>query len=166
MPTSKELVSNRPLTGAELRALLIKDFAAALDRDGMFQDRMAYARIGYKISIDLHLDNPHYDSHRLELNSGIPARNQRDVVRRNVVPAPITDATDNALVWGLEAARTIDSPNQIRVDQGMALTATRRDTKTGQMIEEAIHVDNQGAEPTEPTFTEHTQQLKRDWKIV
>lgn len=68
MPTSRETVMNKSLSGTEVKALMLADFERLLDGEGMLQSHLAYPRIAYRMTIGFQFDNP--------MSAGYPELNQ------------------------------------------------------------------------------------------
>lgn len=151
MPTRNELIPNRPLNGIELKQLILNDVASILNRDGMFREHMGYGRISYDVTIKLHLDNPSYPEHVIQVASQPPSKQevQAGNLNRNNTPFPLDPPpTGEEFVDGFKRERTIDSPNQARLEHDMPVTVMHKDTKTGHMVESKVHITSDGVEPT------------------
>jgi hypothetical protein len=133
---STETIPNRPLSGVELRKIIVADVDYILGRDGMFGEHLGFGRVTYDIVIKLHLDNPAYPEHL----SPIRSRKQPD---QNPViePAPLKDPSKEAVLVGKKATRTIDSPNVERIKRGMPVTQNVRSRETGKIEEKQVTYD-------------------------
>lgn len=142
MPASNELVSNRPLSGTELREIMLKDLANMLDKDGMFAPHIGYARAAYRITVKLHVDNPMYPEHNVSVQSKAPARNTKDEARKMLEPPPLAKPGEEAVVAAATRERTIESPNGARLEHNLPITVLKKDGNTGEMKEKAVTYTN------------------------
>ena len=121
MPTSRELVSNRPLSGTELKELIAADFARLLDIDGLLSNHIAYGRVSYEIILRKHLDNASRPTDESIIRSRKMATNivssQPELAA--VEPIPLRDPSTNSIFSGDRASRDITSPNQERLRAGL-----------------------------------------------
>jgi hypothetical protein len=46
MGASHDRIPNKPLSGTELKAIILRDVAAILDRDGMYTNNIAFGQSG------------------------------------------------------------------------------------------------------------------------
>lgn len=141
MPTSRELVSNRALTGTELQRIILSDVSAMLEADGFLSQHIAYGRIAYEVRLVLHMDNPFMPSASNSVSSR--SRTQKQV-ESDPALAAIADApplspplTEDATLHATERSRTIESPNLARIEHGLPVTVLHRE-QSGQTMEESI----------------------------
>ena len=121
MPTARETVPNRALSGAELRRILADDFERLLAAEGLLSDHIAFGRVGYDLRLDLHLDNPYHPESSVERKSRAVAGNivagQPELAA--IESAPLTDPSADAAVASRRRSRRIVSPNAERVRVGL-----------------------------------------------
>lgn len=177
MPASNETVSNRPLSGDELRQILLRDLDSMLQGDGMFTAQIGYGRVAYEIQVKVHTGNPVYPEHVVLAQSRNAARDEKDPKRVAVEgPPPLKEkldakgdpdgGLDEGLVVGLSRARNIDSPNLARVEHGLGVKITRRDGQTGEYKDETVKYDNSGlTEKTEVVDKDVTDKVAKEWGI-
>lgn len=123
MPASHERVPNRPLSGRELGEIIKKDAAALVDRDGMFNNNIAYGRVSYELRITMHVDNPIYPEHIskvLSKRASIQEVEAKPELASIEIP-PLAEPSEEDTVVSLERQRTIASPNAARVEHDMPL---------------------------------------------
>ncbi len=163
MPASNEVVGNRPLSGDELKQILIRDFTRMLERDGMFSGHMGYRRVGFKIKLQMHLDNAMFPEHANEFTSRDPARNAKGPDAFIVAP-PIPDATNDVVV-GVEHERIIDSPNASRLQEGMPVQVPSRDLQTGRMVEKPVVYGSEGVKGDQTTTRDVSKETAAEWGL-
>lgn len=161
MPTSKEVVPNRPLAGHELRDIMLKDFTAMISGDGMFSAHMGYRRVAYEISIKLHLDNPLHPEHKNKRRSKEPAKNA-DEITKLTAAYPMQPGED-VVAAGVTRAREIDSPNAARIEFDLPVTIQHMDRTTGEIKDKQVQYDKAGVTPTRVRDTDTSDDAVKDW---
>jgi len=121
MPTARETVPNRALSGAELKRILADDFERLLANEGLLSDHIAFGRVGYDLRLDLHLDNPYHPESSISLKSRPVAGNlvAASPELAAVESAPLADPSPEATVASRRRSRRITSPNAERVRVGL-----------------------------------------------
>lgn len=163
MPVSTETVPNRPLSGTELRDIILRDVERVLARDGMFTPHIGYSRVAYDFKLHVHMDNPSYPEHKVRVTSKNPPRNAQPRATNIEVP-PIKNASDEAAHSHTKLERTIESPNKARLENNLPVTITRKDRNSGETVEQQVHYDATGLEPDAPKITELGDSDK-DWGV-
>ena len=128
MPTSREIVSNRALSGTELKEILLRYFKEhVLDQEGLLSDYIAYGRISYEIRLILHLDNytrpestTTYRSRRAG-NAEVEANPDLAVVEA----LPLADNPPDATLSAATITGNITSPNVERIRAGIPVPVRR-----------------------------------------
>jgi hypothetical protein len=110
MPLSNETIQNRPLSGSELLEIIVKDLMDLLSKDGMFATHVGYGRVGYKLSLDLEMDNLTYPTHSAQRSGG--------------EGLPLLNPSPEALALSRQRARRIESPNAARVLNDIPIKVT------------------------------------------
>ena len=128
MPTAREVVSNRALSGAELQQILIEDFRKLIENDGLLSHHLAFGRVAYTITLHKHLSNPLHPDDSSFISSKPVGRN---VVAEHPALAaleapPLKDASADAVATGDKLTRVIDSPNAERIRHGMPVPVMSR----------------------------------------
>lgn len=123
MPSSRETVVNRPLSGDELKRIILADAQRLVDNEGSLSPHIAYGRVSYTLTLQLHIDNPFVPDTRIEHESRAIAGN---IVAEHpelavIEKAPLLDPSPDASIGGMELTRKIDSPNQERLREGMPI---------------------------------------------
>lgn len=126
-PTSKEIVSNKSLSGIELSKIILADTARMLEGNGLLSGHMAFGRISYDLTLVLHLDLPQMR----ESTDAVRSRPRSDdEVKANPAVAaieaepPLESPSDGAVVDGSEMHRDIDSPNLARIEHSLPIEVT------------------------------------------
>lgn len=162
MPTSKEVVPNKPLAGHELKQIMLKDFDNMLSGDGMFSAHIAYKRVAYEISIKLHVDNPLFPEHKNGRKSKDPARNASPEARTIEAP-PLKNASDESQIAALKREREIDNPNGARLENGLPVNINLVNRQTGQVEEKSVTYDKEGVTPSKVKDTDISKETAHDW---
>lgn len=171
MVTSKEMVHQRPLQGAELAKIIVSDVEKTLSNSGLFTGHVAYGRCAYEVRVILHLDNPAYPT-VTETARSMPY--PRDVTEgehgqpelASVERLPLRDTSDDAYLAADELHHEIVSPNAARVEHGLPITVTRRD-QNSETRDELVTYDKSAIEGQpnpnpEPVITDVTSEVKRE----
>jgi hypothetical protein len=79
MPTANEVIANRPLSGSEIKRLMLEDFERNLANDAYLADHIAYGRLSWQITHTLHFDNPNLTGSESFIRSR--------PVGRNIIPS-------------------------------------------------------------------------------
>lgn len=139
-PTSRELVSNRPLRGDELRSIILRNIDEVLGQDHTMASHVAYGRVGFEIRVSLHFDNPSFPEHVITARSRKPSDNMVDASPELVAvegPPPLDQPSGNDYVRVVERSDRIDSPNLARIANGLPVTIVRSDG-AGHSTEEGV----------------------------
>ena len=171
MPTSKELVANRPLRGDELSKIVLADVSDVLNRDCMFTSRVAYGRVAYEVRITLHMDNPTFPQSTTILGS--KPRSDNEVERQPELGAiqgrpPLPQPSAESYASVVERHRDIDSPNATRIEHGLPISVVRTGHDTGGnpiSVEEGVVYPPESVEgmTPEPVDTDLTRIAKQAW---
>jgi len=169
MPTSNEIVPNRPLTGIEAKQIILADVHAMLDRDGMFTEYIAFSRLSYEVVVKLHLDNPAYPNHTSVVQS------RKEPSKPAVIePPPLANPRpqpETEIVVAKRRSRVVESPNKERVKRGMPVTVTARSTETGHFEDKQVKYDPESLPDGERNLDEGakdediTRQVKKEWEL-
>lgn len=128
MPTARESVQNRPLTGAELKKIILADVDSILDNLGVLTSTMAFGRCAYDVRVVLHIDNVLMPEHSIEDGSVRASRQEVEASPElaAIERAPLTETSGEDVVLAAERQRRIASPNAERSRLGLPVTITRR----------------------------------------
>lgn len=172
MPASHETVPNRPLSGDEVRQIILKDVDNILTKDGMFAGHMGYGRISYRIRVEMQLDNPQFPEHKVEVTSRNPAKNFKpEDPRRSVAAPPMKSlvegepgAPSDIHSIGVQRERVIDSPNHARLEHGLPITIDKKDLATGEIKPIEVNYDAAGLPPGPKTDTDISDEVRTEWE--
>ena len=103
-----EKVVNNALSGIELKSIILEDCKKLLDNEGLLSPHVAYGRLGYTITLKMHLSNPSLNDY-----PSITVKGGESV--------PLKDPSKDAEVAAQTLDRTIDSPNRERVRVGLPI---------------------------------------------
>lgn len=134
MPASHERIANRPLSGQELKEIILKDVARTLDRDGMFIQNIAYSRVSYEVRTTLHLDIMTMPEHISTTLSKAASKQESDAKPelKSIEAGPtLNNPSDDDVVDSVEVHREINSPNGARVEHDMPLPLGKIDVESG-----------------------------------
>jgi len=118
MPTTKEIVSNRPLAGSELAKIILRDVARMMESNSLLSSQMAYSRIAYDLRLQLHLDLPSLPLSEDHARSRPPSS---DEPPSGIESFPLADAP-HAIHSATDLSRDIQSPNAERLRHGLPVT--------------------------------------------
>lgn len=121
-PTAAEKIPNRPLSGTELRKLILEDIdRRLLEGEALLSGYMGFGRVAYRANLTLFLDNPLHPESKNFIDSR-PASKQELEARPElaaVEPPPLRDPSPEAVISSYTLDRSIDSPNAERLRAGM-----------------------------------------------
>src|ERR1700678_1511139 len=149
MPAGRESIANTPLSGAELRELMIADFRRLVESHGLLSNHVAYGRIGYELIVRLHPANATFQ----DRSPAAQAMNDSSIKSRTIASNLVKEhpelaAIDSPPLAGIEPqdavvvasrlTRDIDSPNRERLREGLPIPTTVRD-QAGNLNVEMVH---------------------------
>lgn len=146
---AQDMQPNKPLSGKELRNLIVNDISSVLDQDVMLQHHVAYKQVAYQITVKIMVNNPIIPDWKNKITSKKSTLQQVDAnaTMESVEAFPLKhEETDEAMDFGMERTRTIESPNQSRIENGLKVPVTRR-TAEGDVVEEGILYDTDELPP-------------------
>lgn len=165
--TARERIPNTPLSGRELRALLVADYERLLDNFGELATTAAYGRVSYVIKLAMHLANPHHPYADIEITSRPPAD---DVLAANPALAaleapPLADPGPESGVAADELRRDIVSPNAERLRAGLPVPVEVRQPAGGTVTEHILYPPDPAAVDT-VTITDVSEAQRVAWHIA
>ena len=169
MPTSSEIVANKPLSGPELSEIMKRDFVDLLQQDGLLGGPVAFGRCSYEIRVIVHLDNFSYPTHSTAVFS---AKRPKDQIAADPSLAaiesgtPLSAPSPSSYVVDTELHRDIDSPNVARIENGLPVTIQRRDGQ-GAVTEQSVEYPPEMAESRgpQPTITDRADSTRKEWDL-
>lgn len=167
MPTSNELVANRPLAGSDLLKIIMEDVQRMLDGDAFLTGHVAYHRIAYELRLTLHMDNFSYPKSVTPVRSRPRSETERDDKPELAAiesGPPLVAPSKSAYLTSTELTRDIPSPNLARIEHGIPVTIMRRDPNTGGMVEENIKYPSEIGESefVPPTITDVSEAVRAE----
>jgi hypothetical protein len=124
MPTSKELVSNKPLQSTELAAIILSDVRRLVDGSCLLTGQIAYSRVAYELRLTLHLDLPAIPT---SIDSVLSRAQATDAIAAApalaaIEPGPrLADPSPAAVLQSTGLKRDIDSPNLARIAHSLPI---------------------------------------------
>lgn len=161
MTTAREAVVNKPLSGLELREILLADFIRLLDAEGLLSHYVAYSRIGYDLTLRLHLDNPYYPE------SSVTVTSKKSKAQPIIEPAPLTSPppSKEGIVSAQNLHRDIKSPNEERLRHGLALPVRTTGQDGTTQTEQVKYPPQPELGPGEVQVTDISRATREAWKI-
>jgi len=167
MPSSKEIVSNRALSGPELAKLIRADFEKLLDGEGLLSAQMAYGRVSYDLRIRLHMANPHHPESEISIASRARAKQEieADPNLAVVEAPPLASPPDDSVVAGVEAAREITSPNMERIRTGEPIPVSVKQMDGTVSTQHIKYPQDPDAGEGAVTVRDVTEETLAEWKV-
>lgn len=150
MPTAKEIVENRPLTGTELQTIIRNDFETMLSKQPMLNGIMAFGRVSYEVTLKIHIDNPSHP-HHVFMHKSRPATVAEKIEspsKEALEPFPLTGPSDDSLIMATETSHVIQSPNRARVEDGLPVSISVRN-QGGHLEEKQVQYPAEQLPPAE-----------------
>jgi hypothetical protein len=136
MPTSREVVANKALSGIEMKELMRQDFEKGLQNSGFLTDYAAYGRCAWELIIRLHTDNPYMPTQETKIASAPLGKNvvALDPESAAMEAPPLANTSTDAVIETTRVGRTINSPNAERLRAGLpvAMNVRQQDGTTSQ----------------------------------
>jgi hypothetical protein len=120
---------NRPLSGAELKKIILQDVENILDQDGMLAHHVAYSRVAYAVTVKVMTNNPIIPEwpNRTRSRKSTPQQIEERPEFEAVKKFPLERAeTDVPFDVGMQRIREIVSPNQSRIENELPVTISFR----------------------------------------
>jgi hypothetical protein len=144
MSASYEAVPNKPISGNEAAQIIEADVRTVLSRDGLMTPHMAFSELAYKITVEIHMNNPTYPKHEILIQSR-PKPDQNEAVKpfplEQVIDGEGPDAQETVIGVAHERTRKVTNPNKERIKRGMPVTMVAPDMKTGHLSEQKVKYD-------------------------
>jgi hypothetical protein len=126
---TRESVPNTALSGAELKQLLLDDFARLLDNFGELATNTAFGRCAYQIDLRLRLANIWHSDATIRGESRAAARDQLDLHPELTALEPPTVGSPlpaDTAVAAESLTRDITSPNLERLRMGLPIPVLQK----------------------------------------
>ena len=169
MPTGRETVVNRALSGDELKKLILADCQRLVDNEGMLSPIVAFGRVGYTITLRLHMDNPYVPNTEITMESK-PATIAQVEASPELVALdriPLIAPSDKAEIGALELTRNIDSPNAERLREGMSIPVQTKQQDGTTQMEQITYPKDSFPElgPGDVKITDVTEKTREAWPV-
>jgi hypothetical protein len=166
MPTSRELVLNKSLSGPELATIIESDLHRMLATNGFLSAYVAYGRVSYDIAITFHFDSPVLADQTEHLRSAPASAQQVEAVPGMAAiesTLPLLDPSPSALLSSDALHRDILSPNLARVEHGIPILVSSRDQDGHTQEREVLYPpDVTGAELAPPEIVDRSAEARKE----
>lgn len=160
MPTNYEAVPNRPISGDEAAKIIEQDVHEVLTRDGILQPHIGFQELAYKITVEIHMNNPTYPEHKI-ISQSKPKPNQDEAVKPFPLPQEVVgegeEAQEQVIGMAHERTRKITNPNKERIKRGMPVHIVAPDPKTGHLINKDVQYDPSGLSEEDKDLNQGTE---------
>lgn len=167
MPTGRETIINRRLSGSEARQLILADFEALLANEGLLSDHVAYGRIAWEVELKLHVENAMSPDSRSWVESATIGGNLQNAAPQlaAVEAPPLVDPSDDAVIAATQVARAVESPNAERLRTGMPVTldVKQQDGTTSQQ-QVTYPVETSEGAASQAVIIDTSAQAHASWK--
>jgi hypothetical protein len=167
MSTNRELVKNSPLSGTELKQIILRDVESILSSDGLLASQIAYSRVAYDVTVRIHTDNPSNLENVVRVPSKPrPADNVAEAAIEAGPSLPPATTSNKQQVSGAKRTRNIVSPNSARVEHSLPITVQRLG-QDGHLKDEQVKYPPEAAEPDPSlvTDTDITEETRREFGV-
>lgn len=166
MPTSQERVANMPLSGIELKRLLLEDFERLLANEGMLSDYVAYGRVGYRLTIALYIDNPHLPRSSSFIDSKPAGSNdiESNPALAAIEKPPLADPSDAATIGASSISRNVSSPNVERIRTGQPVPVSVRQQDGTTTTEKITYPPDPSADAGDVMIEDATPEARAEWQ--
>lgn len=143
-PRATDTVPNTPLSGGDLRKIMLRHFEDLLANEGLLSEYLAYGRVAFSIVLRMHMANPHHPQSEIEFTSRRIARNivSHDPALAAIESPPLahpTPAAADSVVSATERVVRIDSPNAERLRHGLPVSVERRQLDGTKIVEKVVY---------------------------
>lgn len=129
MSTNQERVANTALSGSELKGLMLEDAATLAANEGLLSDYIAYGRVGYRITFEFFVDNPHQPRSKSSITSRLKASSEiaENPALAALEAPPLVNPSADSAIGGISISRNISSPNAERLRVGLPIPVMTKD---------------------------------------
>lgn len=168
--TSREVVINKALSGAEVKDLLRRDFERLLANEGLLSEYISYGKVAWDLRLRLHMTNQSNPESDSVLASKLIANNVVELdPKLSAVEAPplALAANESSIVSASELTHTVDSPNLERVVAGMPVPVVVKQADGTTSEQKVSYPPPDPATHEHPTVTifDQSEQARVDWKV-
>ena len=167
-PTSRELVSNKPLAGVELAEVIRHDVDRLLRESGFLAGQTAYSQVAYELRLTLHLGLPAMPTatdaarSRSQASDAIAA----DPALAALEPFPLARPAPDAILSSTQITREIQSPNLTRVEHSLPITVEvlgQDGHKREELVDYSpVDVGMRREDFKEPDLSDVTPEMRRE----
>ncbi len=134
MPPAGERVNPVPLSGSELKRIILKDVEDVMSRDCVLSGVSAFGRVSYEVTLKLHFQNLSFPESSMKVVSRVPTEQEvaADTARANVEGEPPLEEKGDSMpaeTVAVERHREIDNPTQARVEHGLPVPIVKRNSE-------------------------------------
>ena len=159
MTTNREIVGNKALSGEEVKTILRAHFDRLLEGEGMLGHYIAYGRLAYTITLQLHTDNP------MQRETSISTSSQKRNDQPGIEAPPLADASPETVVAGSRLDYAINSPNEERLRHGLTLPVVVRGQDGTTQTEQVKYPPQPELGPGDVTIADVSAQTREAWKV-
>lgn len=161
MPTNREAVVNRALSGSELRTIIERRFFDLLDAEGLLSPHMAYAPVAFDIELRLHLANPFNP----ESVSRTVSQRTSETPAIQGAPPLLLGPDDSSVVSATMVTQRITSPNRERLREGMPVDHVATNLDGTKVTEKISYPRQSGLGDSDVVVTDTTDAVRAAWGI-
>lgn len=112
MPPASEVVNPVPLTGAELRRIILKDVEDVMSRDCVLSGVSAFGQVSYEVTVKLHFQNLSFPESQIRAVSHEPTEQElaADPLRSHVEGEPPLEDLPTWQCWKSNVRVSMESP--------------------------------------------------------
>jgi hypothetical protein len=165
---AEQVQPNKPLSGKELKEIIVGDITNILEQDGMLASHIAYNRVAYSVTVKVMTNNPIIPNwpNRTKSKKSTPQQIEVNEALTAVEAFPLVRTEeDEAADFGFLRNREIVSPNQSRIENGLGVPITFRGPD-GDMKEEKVHYEVDTLPDDNPFADVVTERALTDAEIV
>ncbi len=146
---SQESQSNSPLSGIELKDIIVRKVEDVLQQDGMLASHIAYNTASFEITVKIKTSNPMVPIWKNKIRS---VKSTKQEVEKNPTVAAIESFPhvdkegEESIKHGVVQQIDILSPNQSRVENGIPVPIRYRNSD-GEFKEERAYYDYDAIDP-------------------
>lgn len=167
MPTGREVVPNKALSGSELKKIIKQDFEQLLANHGLLSDYLSYGRVGYDVTLRMHMDNPMRPEDSTTISSRPVATNliAENPALAAIETPPLKEPSKNSAVDGRRVSRKVTSPNAERMRAGLPVPIQRKQ-HDGSLVTENITYPTDSSIPDNSETADVSAEARADWKVT
>ena len=164
----RETVPNSPLSGGDVKKIILRHFEDLLANEGLLSEHIAYGRVAFTLSLALHMANPMHPQSRIAYDSRPVARNivAHDPALAAIEPVPLANPGPDSLVHASERTVHITSPNEERRRHGLPVMVERRQQDGTKTTEPVIYPPDPNLAPPSVESRDTTEAMRAKWNLA